>query len=59
MLEELKTQMAFVCQEILPPISYDKRLTVEVKTLRGMVMSIDTATFGLDEETTDEETPKE
>lgn len=59
MLEELKTQMAFVCQELLPHVSYDKRLTKEIKTLRDMVMSIETATFGLEEESTAEETPKE
>lgn len=47
MLDELKTQMAFVCQELLPHISYDTRLTAELKTLRDMVMSIDTADFGM------------
>lgn len=55
MLEHLKAQTAYIFQELLPHVSYDKRLTAELRELKKLVNSIETATFTQPEDETKQE----
>lgn len=60
MVEDLKTQMSYIWQEVTPHIKYDSKLTAELKILRDMVLSIETADFGIEnKEVQSESTPQE